>query len=259
MKQKYPHPIINQKINSWTIKEESIDKKYNRIYLCECECGEKNWITKHDLVTDKSTKCKKCRSKETGEKLLKDLTGQKINSWTVLERIGVAKNSRTPLWLCKCDCGKELEVRASNLHTGKSTCCGKCNIYEEISLTKWSQIKKGAEYRNIEFNITIEEAWDLYLKQDKKCALTGIEIFLYIEKVKGKAITASLDRIDSNKGYSKENCQWVHKTVNGSKGKFNNKQFISLCHKIANMNKNTNEDWENVDMKKSNKIRKGKK
>lgn len=41
-------------------------------------------------------------------------------------------------------------------------------------------MKRNAKKRNIYWSddLTIEYLWDLYLKQDKKCALTGLEISL---------------------------------------------------------------------------------
>lgn len=248
MKQKYPHPTVGEVFGRWTIKEEKIGKRYTRFYFCECICKNSSWVSKHDLVTGKSTKCKKCCGLENSERLLKDLTGQKINNWTVIKRVGVAKNSRTPLWLCKCDCGKQFEVRAANLHTKKTKGCGKCLSCGDITLTKWSSIKKGAESRNIDLNLTIEEAWDLYKKQNGKCALTGVDII-----IKGKGGTASLDRIDSFRGYSKENCQWLHKNVNCIKGKLSNKGFISLCYTVCSKNKKEDFDWENADLRSSNR------
>jgi hypothetical protein len=260
MKQKHPHPVIGQKFGKWTIKEEKINKSYKRKYLCECECKETiTWVSKYDLIYNKSSKCLKCAGKETSKRIFTDLTGQKINNWTVIKRLGVAKKSRTPLWLCLCDCGKEVEVRASNLLNNTSKRCGKCRFFEDISFSKWSQIKKGAESRNIDFNITIEEAWDLFIKQDKKCALTGIKLVMHEKRSKNIEITASLDRIDSNIGYSKENCQWVHKTINCVKGKLSNKEFISLCYDICSQHKNENYNWENVDMKKTKKERRKRK
>ena len=45
--------------------------------------------------------------------------------------------------------------------------------------------------------------------------------------------TASLDRIDSSKGYVIGNVQWVHKDINIMKNKFDNQYFIDMCKKIA--------------------------
>jgi hypothetical protein len=77
--------------------------------------------------------------------------------------------------------------------------------------------------------VTIEYAWDLFLKQDKKCALSGISLEI---SGTGKYNTASIDRIDSSKGYEPDNVQWVHKDINFMKGILSQEYFIDLCRKI---------------------------
>jgi len=52
----------------------------------------------------------------------KDLTGEKYNMLTVLERVpGTEKRT---LWLCKCDCGKTTIARADKLRTNRKKSCG---------------------------------------------------------------------------------------------------------------------------------------
>jgi len=45
--------------------------------------------------------------------------------------------------------------------------------------------------------------------------------------------TASIDRKNSDLGYTKENIQWVHKDVNYMKMNLSEKYFIKLCKLIA--------------------------
>jgi hypothetical protein len=45
--------------------------------------------------------------------------------------------------------------------------------------------------------------------------------------------TASLDRIDSSRGYTADNIQWVHKHVNLMKRSFNEEYFINTCKQIV--------------------------
>lgn len=57
-----------------------------------------------------------------------DLTGQRFGRWTVLYKTSYKKNyERSILWHCKCDCGIEKDVTASNLRNGKSQSCGCLN------------------------------------------------------------------------------------------------------------------------------------
>lgn len=78
--------------------------------------------------------------------------------------------------------------------------------------------------------ITIEDIYNLWLSQNKKCNLSGLEID-FIKRENG--ITASIDRIDSNKDYTLENVQLVHKDVNLMKNYFNQNYFINICKLIG--------------------------
>jgi hypothetical protein len=42
-----------------------------------------------------------------------------------------------------------------------------------------------------------------------------------------------LDRIDSEKGYTLENIQWVHKTINQMKMNMKENDFIQFCIAVA--------------------------
>lgn len=114
--------------------------------------------------------------------------------------------------------------------------------YEEIAGTNWTYYKKGALSRGFDFDITIEYAWNLFLKQDRKCALSGQEIGFNtktgaLSKYGYQKNTASLDRIDSKKGYIIGNVQWLHKDINKLKSNLDEKKFIKLCTLVSNMNK----------------------
>lgn len=131
----------------------------------------------------------------------------------------------------------------NSLLSGHTLSCG-CiknsisNKYEEISGGYWYNVKLNAKERNIEFNITIKYIWDLFLKQDRRCALSGERlIFVGNYRRNRKLQTASLDRIDSSCGYVEGNVQWVNKNINYMKMDLPEKEFIELCSKISNYNK----------------------
>jgi hypothetical protein len=181
---------------------------------------------------------------------MKNDLGQKFGRLTAIE-LEKDKNGYNTRYLCKCDCGNTHSVSKTHLRSGRITHCG-CIRHEgakhqqwkgigEISGDFWwSHIVRSAngsklnnrERKAKELTLTIQEAWDLFLKQDRKCALSGIEL-QFPKRSKDKSWTASLDRIDSSKGYVLGNVQWVHKDVNIMKNKFDNQYFISMCTKIA--------------------------
>lgn len=85
--------------------------------------------------------------------------------------------------------------------------------------------------RSFEFNITMEYAWDLYLNQNKECALSGLPIKFGFTRNKNDE-TALLGRINSKLGYVESNVQWVHKHVNMMKNAYSQEYFIKLCKLI---------------------------
>lgn len=70
-----------------------------------------------------------------------DLTGQKFNHWTVLER---AKNNHKgqAMWKCQCDCEERTikEVESYSLRSGASKSCG-CLQRKKASETNFKDIK----------------------------------------------------------------------------------------------------------------------
>lgn len=122
-----------------------------------------------------------------------------------------------------------------NLHWVYKNYLKDSRMYQEMSLSYWARVKNGAKQRNLVFDVNIEDVWQLFLDQDRKCALTGIEIIFHRKSL---LQTASLDRIDSNKGYIEGNLQWVHKEINKLKLNTDNQRFIELCKLVAAANKN---------------------
>jgi len=97
---------------------------------------------------------------------------------------------------------------------------------------------KLSDKKIIGFNL--EDVYNIWLSQNKKCNLSGLPINWGDEE--NNKNTASIDRIDSNKGYTLDNIQLVHKDVNLMKNKFDQDYFINICKLIVeNQNLNTNE------------------
>lgn len=173
-------------------------------------------------------------------------------SWDYLTVISQSKNDKHQkrCWICKCKCGKEVLLSSTSVKKQHTKSCGCWNYihrkqrknwtgYKEIHGKLWGQIKRNAKKRNLEFNISLKYIWNLYLKQQKKCSLSGQKI-IFSDTIKNFSLglnTASLDRIDNTKGYIKGNVQWIHKDVNWMKQDFEQKYFIEICKKIAIKNK----------------------
>lgn len=170
-----------------------------------------------------------------------DLTGKRMGKLVV-----VSYDQEKHKYECICDCGKILFRQSSDLLQGKQKMCWACrNKYlstikwkgiGELSMDKWIAIQRSAKVRNLSFEITIQEAWELFEMQNRKCALSGLPLEFHSRKADRAKTTASLDRIDSGKGYTIDNVQWVHKFVNTAKMDMNQAYFIELCKAVANYN-----------------------
>ena len=57
---------------------------------------------------------------------MKDITNLRFGHLVAMKPAEQYAPSRTFVWLCKCDCGRELLVNGSNLRQGISTQCTKC-------------------------------------------------------------------------------------------------------------------------------------
>jgi len=97
--------------------------------------------------------------------------------------------------------------------------------FNEIPGKVFSKLKLGAIQRDLSFDITIEDIWNQYYKQEKVCAYTGINLVWGLD--------ASIDRIDSNLGYTIDNIQIVHKAINMLKRDMPHEAFISWCTLVA--------------------------
>ena len=61
-----------------------------------------------------------------------DLTGQKFNKLTVLERDYTNPDKKRAYWKCQCDCGNIIITRGESLRTGHTKSCGKCKVIKEF-------------------------------------------------------------------------------------------------------------------------------
>ena len=104
----------------------------------------------------------------------------------------------------------------------------------EISGGYWAQIKRQAYIRGLPCTITIDYVWRLFLKQGRKCKLSGETLAMRsISGGKYMPGTASLDRIDSTLGYVEGNLQWIHKKFQVMKMAGTDDELLNYANKLV--------------------------
>jgi hypothetical protein len=175
--------------------------------------------------------------------------GYKFGNWELLDSTvykTIKKSSSQPHFHVKCECGIIKYLALRDLLRQKY--CRKCappnsprqkasswKGVGELSNEYFHSVKKRAKKKGMMFEIDKRYLWDLFVSQDRRCALTEM-ILTFQTRSKVYDGTASLDRIDSDLGYIKGNVQWVHKTINVMKLDLTQEEFIQMCKLVANNN-----------------------
>jgi hypothetical protein len=112
--------LTNQRFIHLLVLERApnIGKDTHCAWLCRCDCGNIITVRGYQLTSGKKTHCG-CKTKSN----IIDLTGKTFGRLTVLKRVGLDQ-SKNVLWLCRCECGKEITVKSPSLRNGRTRSCG---------------------------------------------------------------------------------------------------------------------------------------
>lgn len=92
------------------------------------------------------------------------------------------------------------------------------------------QVRKRAERKHIPIDIDINYLIDLYHKENGACCLTGLVMELQpLVGCRANPYAISLDRIDSTKGYTKDNVRLVIWYMNWAMGGYGEKEFEEIA------------------------------
>lgn len=233
------------RIGGWTlVREVPRENPRVRQYLCRCGCGTEKVFAAVYLRTGRPSVCEACQGAKVEAAQLAKMTGLKRGDYTVIAYKG--KNAwGTRLWLCRCKCGAERVYPTGQILSQgtQRTQCERCysgemelshRVHDYIPERFWKRLLDSARRRGIECTLTQEEAFAQLVAQGRTCALSGRPLYFTTLRTRyHRYTTASLDRIDPNKGYSKENIQWVHKVVNMMKGSLEQSELIEWCSAVT--------------------------
>lgn len=167
-----------------------------------------------------------------------DLTRKEFGRLVAIEIVGYGKQG-SPVWLCKCTCGKEIRVLGKHLRNGHTKSCG-CYKRDFASIEKglsakrrvYRQYKANSRYRKILFELSFEQFLDL---SQRSCYYCGTQPLSIMATNNGEFIYNGIDRVDNTKGYYIENCVSCCKKCNRAKDTMSYDEFIKWIKKVFNL------------------------
>lgn len=227
--------VLGQKFGKWSVIDITpiYTKGGQRNVKVQCECGTIEYKHWSSLRLGKTNQCMRCKrlSRRVDIKI-----GDIYKNYTVLSNAITVGNQIK--YKVRCSCGSEHLMTASSLKSNtRWFMCKKCATQDshykitisngkvgDFTLSMLNRIKSRALLRNIEFNLSIEYLWNLFISQRSKCAITG-DTLESISK-------ASLDRIDSSIGYIEGNVQWVTIQANKCKHILSMSELLNFANKV---------------------------
>ena len=105
---------------------------------CECECGSRVVVRTYNLNSGNTKSCGCLQKDRTSEASFISLVGNRYGKLLVIERV---ENNRFEhvCYRCKCDCGGETIVDATNLRNGNTNSCGCIKSKGEMIINNWLQ------------------------------------------------------------------------------------------------------------------------
>ena len=170
-------------------------------------------------------------------KRLEIAVGQRFNMLTILEELPISSNGR--IFNCLCDCGNTKQILLPHIVRSLIKSCGchrkmvhtKHGMHNSREYSSWeNMIQRCTNPKSRKYSlyggrgITVCDRW-----------MKSFQVFY--EDIGPRPENTSIDRLDGNKGYYKENCRWSN-----PREQLVNVRFFHQVIKYNNIVK-TIEDW----------------
>ncbi len=198
----------------------SYEKGKGTRWLCEClNCGNV-YDTSLSALRKNPKSCLKCKMEK------RTFPTHVVSCLSCGKDVVAPTNHKTRT--CSKKCANKLS--AERMRASRQTTLEDTVKYLVI------QTRSRAKRRGLEHNLTEEWAAETLRKQKNKCARTGVELKPSRPDTGGlrrtHKHTASLDRVDSNKGYTTDNVEIVTYFYNSAKNKFTGEELEEMCKQV---------------------------
>lgn len=210
------------------------DGKYNRVtWQCLCDCGNTTTVRANTLKSGLTKSCG-CIA----------IKNNKANTCPVRTNICEVCNKefkfKSPLIqkTCSIQCNRtRRSYYAKTLHDSKRE-----NL-DYFIIKLFNRTKSRSKDIGVDFDLDVPYLYELLKSQNNKCRASGIGLeFSTKSGLKGRSPwSPSLDRIDSSKGYTKDNVQFVCLMYNLCKSTWTHEDVMKFV-KILNSNSSLSDD-----------------
>jgi hypothetical protein len=167
-----------------------------------------------------------------------DITGQKFGKLLVCAIAGRDKKYGL-MWKCECECGRIVECRSGMLRYGAIKSCG-CSRRKmkpadaQINRAHRSFVSN-ARRRGLSVQLTKSEWLSIVRMPCYYCNAEGSNIWVPVNRCYGSSFSCNgVDRLDSNKNYTKRNSVSCCKHCNIAKNSLTVNEFLGLVQAVYN-------------------------
>lgn len=223
---------IGEIFGDWTVIKECDKKEKHRSYLCKCKCGKTKKVRANSLANGRSTRCRSCSSRISGKRRMIDHYGKVLGKLKAIKPVDGNKPGENIVWEFQCECGEICHYTGRQVFSNNCSphiACPKCE--KDMS----SEQRRGflpieMAYKNTKILTNIGYR-DFAISLEEYDKLTTEKPCYYCGKNEGRC---GLDRVDSSKDYSFENCVPCCIVCNRMKTNMNKNKFFEQIKMIYN-------------------------
>lgn len=166
------------------LERDGSNSQGRAMWLCQCDCGKLVKVTGVALRKGITQSCGCFQKQRTSETHTKNLVGQTIGNFTILESIQGTKQGVRHRWRCRCNlCGNENAIiLTDNLHHQESCGClieskGARKIKSLLEENKIPFIQEKT-FSDLKFSNGKKARFDFYVKNNYIIEYDGIQHFV---------------------------------------------------------------------------------